>query len=132
VAIHPYSGELAAIAHALNILPDVSHRRIELLTTNKAVALSFRNPRQQSGQVYLRRTYTSLSKLWRYGNGLLVFWIPSSNENELLQLAKREALYPNMSEKQRKRRRLRCFGHIVNGQPVRSGFPHWKGRCESF
>ena len=25
-----------------------------------------------------------------------------------------QALYPNMSEKQRKRRRLRCFGHIVN------------------
>ena len=88
---NPYSAELAAIAHALNILPDVSHRRIALLTTNKAVALSLRNPRQQSGQVYLRRTYTSLRKLWRYGNGLLVFWIPSSNENELLQLARQEA-----------------------------------------
>ncbi len=25
-----------------------------------------------------------------------------------------QALYPNMSQKQRLRRRLRCFGHIVN------------------
>ena len=24
------------------------------------------------------------------------------------------AIYPNMSDKQRRRRRLRCFGHIVN------------------
>ncbi|EFY94484.2 hypothetical protein MAA_10063 [Metarhizium robertsii ARSEF 23] len=88
---NPYSGELAATAHALNILPDVSHRRIALLTTNKAVALSLRNPRQQSGQEYIRHTYKGLSKLWRYGNGLLVFWIPSSGENDLLQLAKREA-----------------------------------------
>ncbi|EHK19849.1 uncharacterized protein TRIVIDRAFT_193271 [Trichoderma virens Gv29-8] len=88
---NPYSGELAAMSHALNLLPNVSHRRIALLTTNKAVALSLRNPRQQSGQVYIRSIYKSFAKLWRNGNGLLVFWVPSSDENELLQLAKREA-----------------------------------------
>jgi ribonuclease HI len=88
---NPYSGELAALAHALKILPNVSQRRIALLTTNKAVALSLRNPQQQSGQVYIRSIYQSVAKLWRNGNGLLVFWIPRSNENELLQLAKREA-----------------------------------------
>lgn len=88
---NPYSGELAAIAHALNILPNVSHRRIALLTTNKAVALSLRNPRHQSGQVYIRSIYKSFAKLWWNANGLLVFWIPTSDENELLQLAKREA-----------------------------------------
>lgn len=60
---NPYSRELAAIAHALNILPNVSHRRIALLTTNKAVALSLRNPQQQSGQVYIRSIYKSFAKL---------------------------------------------------------------------
>ena len=60
---NPYSGELAAMAHALNTLPNVSHRRIALLTTNKAVALSLRNPQQQSSQVYIRSIYKSFAKL---------------------------------------------------------------------
>ena len=79
------------MAHALNILPNVSHRRIALVTTNKAVALSLRNPRQQSGQAYIRSIYKDIAKLWRSGNGLLVFWVPSSDENERLQVAKQEA-----------------------------------------
>jgi ribonuclease HI len=88
---NPYSGELAAMAHALNILPNVSHRRIALLTTNRAVALSLRNPQQQSGQSYVRSVYKGIDKLWKNKNGVLVFWIPSSDQNDLLQLAKRAA-----------------------------------------
>ena len=81
---NPYSGELAAMAHALKALPDVRHRRVALLTSNQAVALTLCNPRQHSGQEYVRRIYGSINKLWKGGNGILVFWIPSSNENELL------------------------------------------------
>lgn len=88
---NPYSAELAAMAHALNVMPYVSHCRVALLTTSQAAALTLRNPRQHSGQEYVRRIYSSLNKLWKNGNGVLVFWIPSSSKNELLQLAKKEA-----------------------------------------
>jgi ribonuclease HI len=88
---NPYSGELAAMAHALRLLPNVRRRRIALLTSNKAMALSLRNPRQQSGQEYIQDIYKEINRLWRRGNGLLVVWIPTSEDNTLLQLAKREA-----------------------------------------
>ena len=50
---NPYSGELAAIAHALNTLPELKQHRITLLTSNKAAALTPRNPRQQSGPEHI-------------------------------------------------------------------------------
>jgi hypothetical protein len=43
---NPYSGELAAMAHALRTLPTLKQYRIMLLTSNKAAALTLRNPRQ--------------------------------------------------------------------------------------
>ncbi|OAA33938.1 hypothetical protein BBO_09396 [Beauveria brongniartii RCEF 3172] len=79
------------MAHALRNLPNVSHRRVALLTTNQAVALTLRNPRQHSGQEYVRSIYNSIQRLWKHDNGILVVWIPSSSENKILQLAKREA-----------------------------------------
>ncbi|KID81208.1 Ribonuclease H domain protein [Metarhizium guizhouense ARSEF 977] len=88
---NPYSGEVAAMAHALRMLPNVRRRRIALLTTNKAMALSLRNPRQQSGQEHIQSIYKEINRLWRRRNGLLVVWIPASEDNMLLQLAKREA-----------------------------------------
>jgi hypothetical protein len=88
---NPYSGELAAMAHAPRMMPNVRRRRIALLTTNRAVALSLRNPRQQSGQEHIQCIYKEINRLWRRGNGLLVVWIPASEDNMLLQLAKQEA-----------------------------------------
>jgi hypothetical protein len=43
---NPYSGELAAMAHALKTLPALKLYRITLLTSNKAVALTLGNPQQ--------------------------------------------------------------------------------------
>lgn len=86
-----YSAELAALAHALDVMPAINRRRVALLTTCQAVALTLCNPRQHSGQEYVRRIYGSINKLWKSGNGVLVFWIPTSSENELLQSAKKEA-----------------------------------------
>ncbi|KAJ5117309.1 hypothetical protein N7448_010941 [Penicillium atrosanguineum] len=40
---NPYSGELAAMAHALNTLPGLKQHRIALLTSNKAAVLTPRN-----------------------------------------------------------------------------------------
>ncbi|GFF99290.1 probable transposable element [Aspergillus udagawae] len=53
----PYSGELAAIAHALDMPPGLKQYRITLLTSNKAAALTLRNPRQQSGQGHICQIY---------------------------------------------------------------------------
>jgi hypothetical protein len=42
---NPFSAELAAIAHTLNMLVGLEDYRITLLTSNKAAALTIRNPR---------------------------------------------------------------------------------------
>lgn len=42
------------------------------------------------------------------------FMADNATSNDTCIDAVLRGLYPNMSEKQRKRRRLRCFGHIVN------------------
>ncbi|KAI3110835.1 hypothetical protein CBS147330_9924 [Penicillium roqueforti] len=42
---NPFSAELAAMAHALNMVVGVKDYRITLLTSNKAAALILRNPR---------------------------------------------------------------------------------------
>ncbi|KAJ5932808.1 hypothetical protein N7516_007297 [Penicillium verrucosum] len=51
---NPYSGKLVAMAHALSTLPGLKQYRISLLTSNKAVALTLRNPRQRSDQEHYK------------------------------------------------------------------------------
>ena len=88
---NPYSGELAAISNALDTLPEIRFCSVMLTTRNKAVALALRKPRQQSGQKHVRRIYDSVSALKRDGNTVTVLWLPSSEENELMKLAKEKA-----------------------------------------
>jgi ribonuclease HI len=88
---NPYSGELAAMANALNTLPKLRFRRIVLITRNKAAVLTLRKPRQQSGQEYIGRIYRSVRTLKRDGNTITILWLPSSEENELMKLAKENA-----------------------------------------
>ncbi|KAJ5215353.1 uncharacterized protein N7498_001760 [Penicillium cinerascens] len=66
---NPFSAELAAMAHTLKTLVGLKDYRITLITTNKAAALTLKNPRQQSGQEF----------------------IPISEDNKLLGLAKEPA-----------------------------------------
>ncbi|KOS36535.1 hypothetical protein ACN38_g12716 [Penicillium nordicum] len=51
---NPFSAELAAMAHALKMVVGIKDYRITLLTSNKAAALTLRNPRRQSGQELIR------------------------------------------------------------------------------
>ncbi|KYK57507.1 hypothetical protein DCS_04517 [Drechmeria coniospora] len=88
---NPFSGELAAVACALRRLPELRYRSIALLTSNKAAALTLRNPRQQSGQEYVGCIYDSIEALRRDGNMVAVEWIPTSAGNRLLQSAKAQA-----------------------------------------
>ncbi|OAQ61371.1 reverse transcriptase [Purpureocillium lilacinum] len=88
---NPFSGELAAMACALRRLPELRYRSVALLTSNKAAALTLRNPRQQSGQEYVGCIYDSIETLRRNGNMVAVLWIPTSAENRLLQNAKIQA-----------------------------------------
>ncbi|KAJ6105186.1 hypothetical protein N7523_010260 [Penicillium sp. IBT 18751x] len=66
---NPYSGELAALAHALNTLRGLKRCRVTLLTSNKAAALTLKHPRQQ------------------HGNQINILWVPASGDNQLLGLA---------------------------------------------
>jgi ribonuclease HI len=89
---NPYSGELAAMKYALRrALPYFKYRSVALITSNKAAALSLRQPRQQSGQEYIRCIYDSIEELREGGNVVKALWLPSSGENKLLKHAKEEA-----------------------------------------
>jgi hypothetical protein len=88
---NPYSGELAAMARALSLLPPLRFRRIALLTSNKAAVLSLRQPRQQSGQEYICRIYNSIRQLRKEGNAVTVIWTPVYDENKLKKIAKEKA-----------------------------------------
>jgi hypothetical protein len=88
---NPYSGELAAMANALNTLPKLRFRRIALMTRNKAAALTVGKPQQQSGQEHISRIYRAIRVLKRDGNTIIISWLPSSEENELMKLAKEKA-----------------------------------------
>jgi ribonuclease HI len=89
---NPYSGELAAMAYALRrTMPELRHHSIALMTSNKAAALAVKQPRQQSGQQYIRCIYDSVQELREDGNVVRVLWLPASDENRLLKRAKKEA-----------------------------------------
>lgn len=88
---NPYSGELAAMAHALKTLPVLKSYRITLLTSNKAAALTLGNPRQQSGQEHVCLIYKLIRRLRKNGNRITIRWVSTSEDNELLGLAKVQA-----------------------------------------
>jgi hypothetical protein len=88
---NPFSSELAAMAHKLNTLVGLKDYRITLLTSNKAAALTLNNPRQQSGQEFVCQIYKLIRRVRRNGNQISVRWIPTSEDNNLLRLAKEQA-----------------------------------------
>ncbi|KAI2928635.1 hypothetical protein CBS147321_10997 [Aspergillus niger] len=88
---NPFSAELAAIAHTLNGLVGLKGFRLRLLTSNKAAALTLQNPRQQSGQEFVCQTYKLMNRLRRKGNHIRILWVPISEDNKLLGLAKEQA-----------------------------------------
>ncbi|KAJ5111910.1 hypothetical protein NUU61_001540 [Penicillium alfredii] len=88
---NPFSAELAAMAHTLNTLVGQKGYQVTLLTSNKAAALTLKNPRQQSGQGFVCQIYKLMRRLRRNGNQISVRWIPTSEDNKLLGLAKEQA-----------------------------------------
>jgi hypothetical protein len=62
-----------------------------VMTSNKAAVLSFRKPRQQSGQEYIRLAYDAVKRLRRNGNVITARWTPVADKNELKKIAKERA-----------------------------------------
>ncbi|KAI2930361.1 hypothetical protein CBS147321_10549 [Aspergillus niger] len=56
-----------------------------------AAALTIQNPRQQSGQEFVCQTYKLMNRLRRKGNHIRILWVPTSEDNKLLGLAKEQA-----------------------------------------
>jgi len=79
------------MAHTLKTLVGLKDFRITLITSNKAAALTLKNPRQQSGQEFVCQIYKLMTKLQKNGNRVSVRWIPTSEDNNLLRLAKEQA-----------------------------------------
>ena len=88
---NPFSAELAAMAHALKTLVGLKDHRITLTTSNKAAALTLKSPRQQSGQEFVCQIYKLMIRLQKSGNRVSVRWSPTSEDNNLLGLAKEQA-----------------------------------------
>lgn len=84
------SGELAAIAHALGLLPLLRFCSIVLPTSNKAAVLTLRNLQQQSDQEHVCQI-KPIRALRRNGNRITILWLTASKENELLDMAKERA-----------------------------------------
>ena len=79
------------MAHTLKTLVGLKGYRVTLITSNKAAALTLKNPRQQSGQEFVCQIYNLMRRLERFGNQISVRWIPTSEDNKLLGLAKEQA-----------------------------------------
>ncbi|OQE68825.1 hypothetical protein PENNAL_c0145G02034 [Penicillium nalgiovense] len=79
------------MAHTLKTLVGLKDFRITLITSNKAAALTLKNPRQQSGQEFVCQIYKLMTRLQKNGNRVSVRWIPTSEDNNLLRLAKEQA-----------------------------------------
>lgn len=88
---NPYSGELAAMAHALSTLSALRQYRVTLLTSNKAAMLTLRNHRQQSGQKHVCQIYKLINRLRKHDNRVKILWVAASEDNNLLGLAKEQA-----------------------------------------
>ena len=88
---NPYSAELAAMAYALGTLRGLKRCRVTLLTSNKAAALTLKNPRQQSGQEHICQTYKLINRLRKHENRIDICWVPTSEDHKLLGLAKEQA-----------------------------------------
>ena len=79
------------MAQALRHLPEFSYCRVAVLTSNKAALLTFRHPRQESGQAFVRCAYDSIEALEESRNFSAILWHPVGDENELLRIGKEEA-----------------------------------------
>ncbi|KAJ5865178.1 uncharacterized protein N7529_007094 [Penicillium soppii] len=88
---NPFSAELAAMAHTLKTLVGLKDFRITLITSNKGAALMLKNPRPRSGQEFVCQIYKLMRRLQKHGNQISVRWIPTSEDNKLLGLAKEQA-----------------------------------------
>lgn len=85
---NPYAAELEAIAHGLNCLPEIKHRAVMILTSNRSAAQAIRNPLQQSGQGHIRRIYNTIGKFREDGNRVNLIWLPSGGELKIQKIAK--------------------------------------------
>ncbi|CEO59700.1 Putative Reverse transcriptase [Penicillium brasilianum] len=99
---NPFSAELAAMAHVLNMLVGLKDYRIMLLTSNRAAARTIANPRQQSGQDFIRQTYRLMKRLQRNGNHINILWkdaVPQESvprmKSTTLNLARSQAATSN-------------------------------------
>ena len=86
-----FSAKLAAIAHMLNRLVELKSFGFRLLTSNKAAAFTIQNPRQQSDQKFVCQMYNLINRLQRKRNYIKILWVPASEDNKLLGLAKEQA-----------------------------------------
>ncbi|SPJ79732.1 uncharacterized protein FTOL_08123 [Fusarium torulosum] len=88
---NPYTAELAAIAHGLSDLPEIKHRVVVILTSNRSAAQAIANPRQQSGQRYIREIYDAVAKLRANGNRVNLVGLSRDRELKIQKAAKMSA-----------------------------------------
>ena len=90
--VNTYYAELIAVGAALERIPNSTTRRnITILTSNHAAVLAIGRPRQQSGQVHIRKIIKETQRIQKFKNTITIRWTPANEDVELMKAAKVQA-----------------------------------------
>ena len=76
----PYSAELFAIAEGLQLLNWANNQVITIESSCLSALQSIQNPKQQSGQQYLKSIYAIAERIGRQGCRIQARWVSSANQ----------------------------------------------------
>jgi hypothetical protein len=97
----------------LAVLGVVAHF-IDNTGTRRTAVLALREVEGEHSGENIADVLLQVIKDYKITGQIGYFMADNASTNDTCINSVLQALYPNMSEKQRRRRRLRCFGHIVN------------------
>ncbi|KAJ6785140.1 hypothetical protein PWT90_08160 [Aphanocladium album] len=107
------SFDLWTSPNCLAVLGVVAHF-IDKNGQRRAAVLGLRELMGEHSGENMAEVLLQIFKDYKISGRIGYFMADNATSNDTCIHAVLRGLYPNMSEKQRKRRRLRCFGHIVN------------------
>ena len=89
---NPYSAELYAVAEGLRLLNWMNNQEITIESGCLSALQSIQDPKQQSGQQYLRKIYATAEKMGRQGCSIQTWWVPSDSQKQWNRTAKAYAM----------------------------------------
>ena len=105
--------QLAGLAMALESVPvDLWDTDIKLLASSQSALKAIAEPRQQSGQTYIKRIHRAAARAREQGVTIEAIWIPSKAECDTLQVAKTAAKQATNEDERNIREHLKAKSTI--------------------